>query len=362
MHGRSRRFVNSRLAGRGAPCRHQVHTTTETDMTATPRQRIALVIGAAGGIGGEAAGALARHGWTVRGLTRRPMPARPGMEWVEGDAMVAAEVARAAQGVSLIVHAANPPGYKNWGKLVLPMLDNTIAAAKAQGARIVLPGTVYNFGRETFPLINETAPQTPATRKGKIRVEMERRLKAASAQGAPVLIVRAGDFFGPHAGNNWFGQAVIKPGGPVKSVTEPSARGVAHAWAYLPDLAETMARLLDQADRLAAFEVFHFGGHLLAWGEMAGAVRRATGQPKLPVMGFPWPLIVALSPVVPLFREMAEMRYLWREPLVLDDRKLRAFLGEVPHTPLDRAVEASLRALGCLEASPTMIEGEVVRA
>ena len=323
--------------------------------------RIALVIGAAGGIGGEAAAALARHGWTVRGLTRRPMPARAGVEWVSGDAMVAADVARAAQGVSLIVHAANPPGYKNWGKLVLPMLDNTIAAAKSNGARILLPGTVYNFGLETFPLIDETAPQAPTTRKGKIRVEMERRLKAASAQGTPVLIVRAGDFFGPHAGNNWFGQLVIKPGAPLKSVTEPASKGLAHAWAYLPDLAETMARLLDRADRLAAFEVFHFGGHLLAWGEMAASVRRVTGQPRLPVMSFPWGLIVALSPVVPLFREMAEMRYLWREPLVLDDRKLRAFLGDVPQTPLDTAIAASLRALGCLENPPEVV-GEPARA
>jgi nucleoside-diphosphate-sugar epimerase len=103
----------------------------ETDMTST-EQRIALVIGAAGGIGGEASTALARHGWTVRGLTRRPMPAKAGVDWVRGDAMVAADVARAAQGVQLIVHAANPPGYKDWDKLVLPMLDNTIAAAKAR--------------------------------------------------------------------------------------------------------------------------------------------------------------------------------------------------------------------------------------
>lgn len=329
-------------------------------MTKT-EQRIALVIGATGGIGGEAASALARHGWTVRALTRRAQPTRAGIEWIAGDAMVAADVARAARGAQLIVHAANPPGYKDWDKLVLPMLDNTIAAAKAEGARILLPGTVYNFGRETFPLIDETAPQAPTTRKGKIRVEMERRLKAASAQGALVLIVRAGDFFGPHAGNNWFGQMVIKPGAPVKSVTEPATRGLAHAWAYLPDLAETMARLLDRADRLAAFEVFHFGGHLLAWGEMAGAVRRVTGQPKLPVMGFPWWLVVALSPVVRVFGEMAEMRYLWREPLALDDRKLRGFLGEVPHTPLDAAITASLRALGCLEVSRERA-GEPARA
>ncbi len=327
----------------------------------TNQNCIALVIGAAGGVGGEVAAALARHGWTVRGLTRRPMPARAGLEWVSGDAMIAADVARAAQGARLIVHAANPPGYKDWDKLVLPMLDNTIAAAKAEGARILLPGTVYNFGLETLPLIDEAAPQNPVTRKGKIRVEMERRLKDAAAQGAPVLIVRAGDFFGPQPGNNWFGQAVVKPGAPPKSVTEPSTRGVAHAWAYLPDLAETMARLLDRTDRLASFEVFHFGGHLLAWGEMAAAVRRVTGQPKLPVMSFPWWLILALSPVVRIFGEMAEMRYLWREPLVLDDRKLQAFLGDVPHTPLDRAVEASLRGLGCLNA-PAEVGGELAQA
>jgi len=190
---------------------------------------------------------------------------------------------------------------------------------------------------------------------------MERRLKTASTQGAPALIVRAGDFFGPHAGNNWFGQAVIKSGGPLKAVTEPAAWGVVHAWAYLPDLAETMARLLDQADRLAAFEVFHFGGHRLAWGEMAASVRRVTGQSKLPVRAFPWWLVMALSQVVPLFHEMAEMRYLWREPLALDDRKLRAFLGEVPHTPLDAAVEACLRGLGCLEKGLEVV-GEAARA
>ena len=51
---------------------------------------------------------------------------------------------------SVIVHAVNPPGYRNWCKLVLPMLDNTISAARLTGARIVLPGTVYNFGPDAF--------------------------------------------------------------------------------------------------------------------------------------------------------------------------------------------------------------------
>ncbi|WP_228277623.1 hypothetical protein, partial [Acinetobacter baumannii] len=86
------------------------------------------------------------------------------------------------------------------------MLDNTIAAAKRVGARLLLPGTVYNFGPDAFPVLGEDSPQHPVTRKGRLRVMMEQRLKDASASGLDVLIVRAGDFFGPKAANNWFSQ------------------------------------------------------------------------------------------------------------------------------------------------------------
>src|SRR5476649_1539857 len=150
-----------------------------------PSEKIALVIGAAGGVGGDTAAALIRHGWSVRGLTRRPRPPAAGIEWIAGDAMSAADVLRAGQGVCLIVHAANPPGYRNWDTQVLPMLDNTIAAAKAAGARVVLPGTIYNYGSDTFPVLREGSPQNPLTRKGAIRVAMEKRLESAAAAGAP---------------------------------------------------------------------------------------------------------------------------------------------------------------------------------
>ena len=95
---------------------------------------------------------------------------------------------------------------------VLPMIDNTIAAAIEVKATIVLPGTVYNYGSDAFPLITEASPQHPLTRKGAIRVELSRtHLSAATKHGARVIIVRAGDFFGPRAGNNWFSQGLIKP-------------------------------------------------------------------------------------------------------------------------------------------------------
>lgn len=314
--------------------------------------KTALVLGATGGSGGEIARALIARGWRVRALNRDPdKAAKPGdgLDWARGDALNAGEVTAAAQGASVIVHAVNPPGYRNWKGLALPMLESTIAAAQASGALIVFPGTVYNFGPETFPLAAEDAPQRPRTRKGGIRVAMERRLLEASQAGARVLILRAGDYFGPSTANSWFGAAMVKPGRRLKAVVYPGRRDVGHAWAYLPDFAETTMRLIERRGELPAFAVFHFGGHWFERGvEMAEAVRTASGKP-VPIRSFPWLLVGLLSPFVETFREMLEMTYLWRSPLRLDNRKLVALLGEEPHTPTVEAVRASLRGLGCLE-------------
>jgi len=316
--------------------------------------KTALVIGATGGVGGATARALLVHGWRVRALHRDPEAAArrtalPGVEWVKGDAMVCEQVIEAAKGAQIIVHGANPPGYANWRGLAIPMLANSIAAAEASGARLMFPGNVYNFGPDAWPVLTEASPQHPLTRKGKIRVEMEGMLKAAALRGVRSAVLRAGDFLGADAPGSWFQAAMVKRGRPVRSVTYPGARSVGHAWAYLPDLAEAFARLADREAELAPFETFHFAGHWLERGvEIAHAVRRAVGRETLPIRRFPWIAVYALAPFVRLFRELIEMRYLWREPVKLDNRKLVAFLGAEPHTDLDEAVRATLAGLGCL--------------
>lgn len=321
--------------------------------------RTALIVGATGGFGGQTALALIAHGWHVRGLSRNPQKAAAAnadlaVEWIRGDAMHEADVVAAAAPTEgaraeLVIHAANPPGYKNWKGTALPMLESSIAAARAAGARLVFPGTVYNFGPETFPLVDESAPQAPRTRKGRIRVAMEDRLRQVSADGIRVLIVRGGDFIGGRkGGNNWFSQAMVKPGKPLESVAYPGRRQVGHAWAYLPDLAETVMRLLERENELADFEVFHFGGHWFEpGGEIARETCRAAGIPETRMGRFPWIAIYALAPFVETFREMLEMRYLWKQPLRLDNRKLVAFLGEEPHTATEPMLSKTLAQLGC---------------
>ncbi|WKE64296.1 NAD(P)H-binding protein [Gallaecimonas kandeliae] len=331
------------------------------ETTGDPQDNKALVLGATGGIGGEVARQLLGAGWELVALKRglaAPVERRDGISWLRGDAMELADVLAAARDCSVIVHAVNPPGYRNWGQLVLPMVDNSLAAAKAEGATLVLPGTLYNYGPDAFPMLSEASPQHPLTRKGAIRVELEARLEAASAQGVRTIVVRAGDYFGPNAGNNWFSQGLVKPGQPVKAIQLPGAPGVGHQWSYLPDVARTMVELLARRAELPPFARFHMAGH---WDEdgtqvaaaIHRAVRRHGGQAKL--KAFPWWLTRLLSPFIPTLRELQEMRYLWRQPVRMDNSRLKAFLGYEPHTPLDEAVEATLRGLGCLPPRPGVV-------
>jgi nucleoside-diphosphate-sugar epimerase len=318
-------------------------------------KRLALVIGATGGVGGALAERLAAGGWRVRALNRNPEAAarstgRDDFAWVRGDAMVEADVVAAAAGADLVVHAANPPAYKNWAGLQLPMLDAAIAGAKAAGARLVFPGTVYNYGPDAFPLLSEASPQHPVSRKGAIRVRMEQALARAADQGLKVLIVRCGDFFGPRPGNNWLSQGLIKPGRPITAVTYPGPLSVAHGWAYLPDVAETVARLLEGGD-LADFEVFHMRGQTLTGADLVAALEQAAGR-KLPVQPLPWFAIRALSPFNETFREMLEMRYLWETPVLLDNARLTARLGAEPHTPIVEALTTALAGLDALRRQP----------
>jgi nucleoside-diphosphate-sugar epimerase len=181
---------------------------------------------------------------------------------------------------------------------------------------------------------------------------MEQMLRDACRQGVRSLVIRAGDFFGPHQPASWLRDAMVKPGKPLRSVVYPGEFQAGHAWAYLPDLAETVARLADIETSLAAFECFHFGGHWFEHGvEIAEAIRRVVRKPQLPIRKFPWIAVYLAAPFVTFLREALEMRYLWRIPLRLDNTRLVSVLGAEPHTPIEAALSQTLATLQCLPPS-----------
>jgi nucleoside-diphosphate-sugar epimerase len=308
-----------------------------------------LILGAGGRIGRPAAEAFRDDGWQVVSLVRSSSIANaaPGTEIAEADARDAASLADAARGANVILHALNPT-YVDWEKLVLPFADAAIAAARASGATLVLPGNVYNYGADMPELLDENTPMRPTSRKGALRVEIENRMQAASADGVRCIVLRAGDFYGGDATGSWFDRVITRYALQGR-LTYPGPLDVVHTWAYLPDLVAALVRLVNARASLAPFETFGFPGHAVTGRQFLGTIQRATGR-LLKVSDMPWWFLRLLSPLVPTFRELTEIAYLWQVPHWIDGSKLQAAIGEIPATPLEDAIKRALQELGLLRA------------
>jgi len=311
--------------------------------------RTALILGANGRFGLAAAQAFDAAGWRVLAQVRREAAAGmpPNAEVLGWSLDRPDELARAAAGATVLVHALNPP-YTRWDKDVLPMARAAMDLAQRVGARFILPGNVYNFGAGMPPVLREDTPQRPTTNKGRIRVELERELQARCARGLAAIVLRAGDFFGGGSGS-WFDLVIAKSIGAGK-VVYPGPLEVMHAWAYLPDLARACVAVAAERG-LPAFTPLHFPGIALTGRQMVDAIEAAATTMGLrPRAGYrqgtmPWALIRTGGLFVPMWREIAEMSYLWEVPHALDGSNLRNAVGDLPSTPLDEAVRAALMAL-----------------
>ena len=319
-----------------------IDTPPETRMPST-----VLILGAAGRIGQALALAFANAGWQVRAQARKALPAalqgHPRVAPVTCDATDLPALPTAAQGANVVVNALNPP-YTEWGRLALPLADAALAVARSSGALLMLPGNVYNFGREMPALLTLATPEAGNTPNARIRIEMERRLAAAANDGVDSVVIRAGDFFGGAGRGTWFDMALLTKLGKRRFVY-PGDEDVAHAWAYLPDLAQVFVRVAERREQLRGHHRLHFAGHTLTGRALREALAQIIGQPLRPA-GLPWPLIRLASPFVPMWRELLVMRYLWQRPHALDDAALRALIGHVPQTPLPLALRSALFELG----------------
>ncbi|NDW02617.1 NmrA family NAD(P)-binding protein [Salipiger sp. PrR002] len=279
--------------------------------------RRVLILGASGHSGSAFARAFAEDGWDVRRYRRGDDPAR------------------AAQGADLIVNAMNPPDYHDWARQIPAITELAMTAARASGARVLIPGNVYVFGQEPAPWSAET-PHHPCSRKGRIRSDME---AAWRASGLPVTILRAGDFIDGAKPGLMMGRVMLKHLGQGK-ITALGPPDVRRAYAYLPDVARA-AVALSRKDDLPRFADIPFPGHSFSLTEMASEITRQTGQ-DLRITRFPWWTLRMASPVWELARELYEMRYLFAHPHWLDGAAFEAAVPEFVKTPFSEVVASHL--------------------
>ncbi len=224
---------------------------------------------------------------------------------------------------------------------MLPILTaSVIAAARASGATVLIPGNVYNFGTNPPAMLSPDTPQTAADGKGALRVEMERSFR--DAPNVRTIILRGGDYIEAKKTGNWFDSQITNK--VAKGViTYPGPTDQIHAWAYLPDMARAAVQLCEIRETLPRFADIPFAGFALTGDELITAVEAATDK-TLKVKTIPWSIMSAIGLFSPVIREVIAMRYLWNKPHQLDGSALSTLLPDFKPTPLKAALQQALHS------------------
>ena len=303
------------------------------------------VVFGTGAIGLATMEALLARGETVRMVNRSGRAAVPdGVEVVAGDASDPAFTSAVSAGARVVYQTLNPP-YHQWEELFPGLQAGVLAAAQANGARLVSMENVYMYGRPAGRPLTETRAHDAHTRKGRLRSRMSEELLAAHRAGTvEVAIGRASDYYGPRGGaQSNLGDRVVPSALAGKTASVLGDPDQPHTYTFIPDIGEGLAVLGEHPD--APGRAWHLPNDpdTRTTRELVDLVYTYAGQPRAKVRDVPVLVLRAMALVNPTVRELLEMRYQFDEPFIVDSTDFTTQLGGVA-TPMERGLEQTVDA------------------
>ncbi|QOY35546.1 SDR family NAD(P)-dependent oxidoreductase [Anaerobacillus isosaccharinicus] len=300
-----------------------------------------LVLGASGGIGYALVNELVSRGIEVVAFARgkEKLEKLYGHEKkvtiFQGDALVDLDVTDASQGVDVIFHAVSFP-YQEWEQTHPICVDVMIRAAKSVKAKIAFVDNVYAYGRQ-LELVTEETEKAPHTKKGKLRLEMESTLKNSNV---PTLIVHMPDVYGPNCANTILHET-LKNVIQNKTANFVGSMKVAREYLYTLDAAKTMIELASRED------TYNQNWNIPASRPITGEellelFRKEFGYTKS-FRSISKSMIRLMGIFQPFMKEMVEMMYLTKEPVVLSGKKYEASVGALSSTTYQEGLSNTLK-------------------
>jgi nucleoside-diphosphate-sugar epimerase len=253
-----------------------------------------------------------------------------------------ASIRQAAEGVGTIIYMVGVPywEFRLHPELMRKTLDGAIAAGVK---RLMLIGTLYPFGRPRTARVAEDHPREPHTFKGKMRREQEDIVLAAHAAGKiQTSILRLPDFYGPGVDKSflWSAFQAAKKGGRAQLI---GPIDMPHEFVYLPDAGRTAVDLITHPGAWGT--TWNLGGVGVTTMRtmMEEIFRQAGRKPKYVTIGKPMLRVAGLFDRT--VRELVEMHYLLTTPVIVDDAKLAALLGDLHKTSYEEGIRRTLDAI-----------------
>lgn len=176
------------------------------DMDSPPNEGgVIVVTGCAGRIGRAVTEFLVEQGFRVRGFDRQPRPPSllPGhihgaFEYLRGDLLDSATLAKALRGCAAVCHFAAVPDDADFEKVLLPVnvlgLHRVLEACKACGVKRVVvasSGKIYFHRNDTYPIRVEDPPK-PTCMYGatKLFLEGATEVFAKDPEACPTVVLR----------------------------------------------------------------------------------------------------------------------------------------------------------------------------
>lgn len=307
-------------------------------------QKVAI-FGAGGAIGHAVAPELERRGipFRVVGRSKAKLQAEFGSmshaEVFDADLTDLRSTAAAARGVDTIIHTAGAP-YTSFHLHPL-MIRNTIEAAVSMNVpRVVLISNVYTYGVPRTVKVAETHPREPVTQKGKYRKEQEDAVLEAHQKGRIAgMVVRLPDFYGPHAELS-LANPIFRAALDGKTANWLGPVNAKHEFVFVPDAGPVIVDLAGRADCYGEAWNIAGAGDINALDFITRVYRASGRNPKYRSAGRG--LLKVMGWFNPLMKELQEMFYLAETPVILDDSKLQAKLGNVRKTSYDEGIRQTL--------------------
>ncbi len=305
-----------------------------------------VILGYTGGIGRVVAKALVKRNEKVVCLVRDIEKAKKyaaelqGLEFIKGDASLRSDVEGVLKNASTVYYCVNIP-YPDWEEKARELLAVTVDAAIQHHVKLVFPGNVYVYGHAQTHLVTEEHPFAAETKKGKIRIEMEKMLDRASKEnGLKYTVVRMPDFYGPYVVNGFSEQFYVKAL-KGKSLMWFGALDVAQEFIFIEDGGEAMvmAGLSDKSNGKS----FNVPGCAETTArKYLEEIAKQSGQ-KLSISQLGATIVFSL---LGLFngtvKEFVEMLYLKKERLILDGSLFKKVFGTLPATSYEEGIKKTI--------------------
>jgi len=279
------------------------------------------ILGANGAIANELIPVLQANAKKIRLVGRNPKPVS-GTESFQADVLNREQVFQAVKDSEVVYLLVGLEYNRKVWKASWPVImQNTIDACKAAGARLIFFDNVYMYGKVNGAM-TETTPFKPTSIKGFIRAGVDEMLiREMNAGSLKAIIAKAADFYGPRATKTSVAGILVfdkmKNG---KTAQWFSNADQPHSYTYTPDAAKALYMLAMNDDAYGQSWHLPTSKPALTGKEfVAAAAKYMKASHKVRVL--PSWLVRFIGLFNPTMKELGEMLYQTEFPYIFDSSK-----------------------------------------